>query len=129
MAENKVTFSFLEGIPARERIKQRLTKLWNYERFSVPRKRGGRYFYERNSGLQNQRVLYVTDALRRRAAQLLFNPNALAADGTVALAGYSVSEDGALMAYGLFARWGPTGRSGAFATWRQARIVTICLSG
>src|SRR5438105_4511155 len=62
-AENKVTMSFLETIPQRASIKERLTTLWNYERFGVPQRQGGRYFFTRNSGLQNQRVLYVAETL------------------------------------------------------------------
>ena len=62
-AENKVTFAFLEAIPARPRLRERLTKLWDYEKFGVPSKEGGRYFYTRNSGLQNQSVLYTTTSL------------------------------------------------------------------
>src|SRR6266567_3564223 len=58
-AENKLTFSYLNEIPAREKIKQRLTKLWNYERYGVPFKEGNNYFYSRNSGLQNQSVYYA----------------------------------------------------------------------
>ena len=56
-AQNKLTQSYLSGIPGRDAIKARLTKLWDYERFSVPFKEGGRYFYSRNDGLQNQSVL------------------------------------------------------------------------
>ena len=101
-AENKVTFGFLNGIPAREAIKGRLTKLWDYEKFGVPYKEGGRYFYSRNSGLQNQGVLYTTPALDGEP-RVLLDPNTLSADGTTALAGTAVSDDGALMAYGLAA--------------------------
>lgn len=101
-AQNKVTFDYLGRIPQREGIKVRLTKLWNYERFGVPFKQGGRYFYSRNDGLQNQSVLYVADSLEAEP-RVLLDPNTLSKDGTVALAGYSVSEDGRLMAYGLSA--------------------------
>ena len=67
-AENKVTFAFLEAIPARaRRSRSGSPKLWDYEKFGVPRKEGGRYFYTRNSGLQNQSVLYTADVARRRA--------------------------------------------------------------
>src|SRR5689334_3832109 len=52
-AENKVTFGYLEKIPERARIRERLTKLWNYERYGVPFKDGGRYFFTKNDGLQN----------------------------------------------------------------------------
>src|SRR6185295_1733555 len=81
-AQNKVTQAYLGQIPAREAIKQRLTKLWNYERYSVPYKEGGRYFYSRNDGLQNQSVLY-TMAKLSDTPRVLLDPNTLAADGTV----------------------------------------------
>jgi prolyl oligopeptidase len=99
-AENKVTNAFLETIPERGRIKERMTKLWNYERFGAPFKQGGRYFYTHNSGLQNQRVLFVIDSLKGEPRMLL-DPNTLSKDGTVSLAGYAVSDDGRLLAYGL----------------------------
>ncbi|HEY3899199.1 MAG TPA: prolyl oligopeptidase family serine peptidase [Chthoniobacter sp.] len=99
-AENKVTFAYLSTIPQREEFKQRLTKLWNYERFGVPEHQGGRYFFTHNSGLQNQRVLFVADKLQSKP-RVLLDPNTLSTDGTVALAGYAPSEDGALLAYGL----------------------------
>ncbi len=99
-AENKITFGFLEAIPQREPLKQRLTKLWDFEKFSVPFEDGGRYFFLRNSGLQNQSVLYTTDSLEGTPRALL-DPNALSKDGTVALAGLSVSFDGAKLAYAL----------------------------
>lgn len=99
-AQNKLTFGWLEQIPAREKIKARLTELWNYERFGLPSKRGGRYFYTRNDGLQNQAVLYVADSLHGEP-RLLLDPNKLSSDGTVSLSGTAVSEDGAYLAYGL----------------------------
>ncbi|TFW29814.1 S9 family peptidase [Massilia arenosa] len=101
-AQNKVTQAYLGQIPQREAIKQRLTKLWNYERYSVPFKEGGRYFYSRNDGLQNQSVLYTMKTLAD-SPRLLLDPNTLAADGTVALAGMAVSPDGKLLAYGTAA--------------------------
>lgn len=99
-AQNKVTFGFLEQVPERARIKERMTALWNYERFGVPFKLGGRYFYSRNDGLQNQSVLYTLKTLDQEPT-LLLDPNKLSTDGTVALSGYAISEDGNLMAYGL----------------------------
>ncbi|MDC8756702.1 prolyl oligopeptidase family serine peptidase [Janthinobacterium fluminis] len=102
VAQNKLTQSYLGQIPGREAIKQRLTKLWNYERFSVPIKEGGRYFYTRNDGLQNQAVLYTVKSLAD-TPRLLLDPNTLAADGTVALAGMSVSPNGKYLAYGTAA--------------------------
>ena len=101
-AENALTFGFLETIPARERIAQRLTTLWNYERYGAPSLQGGRYFYGKNDGLQNQSVLYVAESLDAEP-RVLLDPNTLSADGTVALAGTAVSEDAAYMAYGLSA--------------------------
>ena len=101
-AQNKVTQSYLGQIPERETIKQRLTKLWNYERYSVPYKEGGRYFYSRNDGLQNQAVLYTMKSLSDEPRMLL-DPNKLAADGTVALSGVAVSPNGKYLAYGTAA--------------------------
>ncbi len=98
-AENKVTFAYLDTIPERAQIKDRLTKLWNFERYTAPAKEGGHYFYGKNNGLQNQNVLYVTDKLSDDG-RVLLDPNTLRADGTVALAGTSVTDDGKLMAYG-----------------------------
>jgi prolyl oligopeptidase len=99
-AQNKVTFAYLNQIPEREQIKKRLTELWNYEKYSAPFKRGDKYFYYKNDGLQNQSVLYVADSLNDKG-RVLLDPNKLSADGTVALSGLSISDDGKLMAYGL----------------------------
>ncbi|HVG39449.1 MAG TPA: prolyl oligopeptidase family serine peptidase, partial [Pyrinomonadaceae bacterium] len=101
-AENKLTFSYLEQIPQRAQIKARLQKLWNYEKYGVPFKRGDRYFLTKNDGLQNQSVLYSMKALDGELIPLL-DPNKLSADGTVALSGFDVSDDGRLLAYGLAA--------------------------
>lgn len=101
-AQNKVTQAYLGQIPERETIKQRLTKLWNYERYSVPYKEGGRYFYSRNDGLQNQAVLYTMKSLAD-TPRVLLDPNTLAADGTVALSGTAVSPNGKYLAYGVAA--------------------------
>lgn len=100
--ENRVTFSWLAQVPARERIRQRLTTLWNYERYGLPHKKGGRYFYTHNDGLQNQSAIYVLERLDAQP-RLLIDPNTLSADGTVALTDWVASEDGKLLAYGLAA--------------------------
>src|SRR5712675_423439 len=99
-AENKVTFCYLEQIQFRQAIKDRMTKLWNYERYTVPFKEGGRYFYTRNDGLQNQNVLYTATSLNGEP-KVLLDPNALSSDGTIALSGRAISKDGKLLAYGL----------------------------
>ena len=99
-AENKLSFGFLAAIPARSTLKDRLTKLWNYEKYGVPFKEGNRYFYLRNSGLQNQSVLYTVTSLDA-SPQVVLDPNTLSTDGTVAVSGMQVSEDGNLLAYSL----------------------------
>ena len=101
-AQNEVTFGYLNEIPAREKIKPRLTQLWDYEKYSIPFKQGNRYFYFKNNGLQNQSVLYKLTSLDAEP-QVLLDPNTLSEDGTVALSGIAISEDGLLMAYGLSA--------------------------
>ncbi len=99
-AQNRVTFRFLERIPERPRLRQRLTQLWNYERYGLPFREGGRYFFTRNDGLQNQSVLYVAESLDA-PPRVLLDPNALSPDGTVALTGVAVSRDGRRLAYGV----------------------------
>ena len=99
-AENQVTERFLETLPLRQWFKDRMTALYNYERFGLPRKKGSRYFYTRNTGLQNQSVLYVRDGLAGEAKQLI-DPNGWSADGATALAEWTPSEDGKLLAYSI----------------------------
>ncbi len=114
-AENHLTFGFLNDIPERAQIKARLTKLWNYERFSAPFKEGNRYFYSKNNGLQNQSVLYTVTSLDG-APQVLLDPNTLSTDGTVALNGLRVSDDGRLLAYGL---------STSGSDWQEWRVRDV----
>ncbi|GHV49984.1 prolyl endopeptidase [Bacteroidia bacterium] len=97
-AENKVTDEYLAKIPFREQVRQRLTSLINYERIGSPSKKNGKYYFFRNSGLQNQSVLYVKETLDGEA-QVLLDPNTLSNDGTVALTGTSFSHDGKYLAY------------------------------
>jgi prolyl oligopeptidase len=99
-AENKLTFDYLATIPERKKIKDKLTALWNYEKFTVPFHDGGRYFFSKNTGLQNQNVVFTSDKLPD-AGKVLIDPNTLSKDGTVALAGMEVTDDGKLLAYGL----------------------------
>ncbi|MEH2253906.1 prolyl oligopeptidase family serine peptidase [Nostoc sp.] len=109
-AQNQVTYGYLSEIPTREKIKQRLTKLWDYEKYGIPFKEGEslqdgsteRYFYFKNDGLQNQSVLYTLKTLEDQP-KVLLDPNKLSEDGTVALSGLSISEDAKLLAYGLSA--------------------------
>lgn len=99
-AENKVTFAFLESIPQRDAIKKRITALYDFEKFSAPFKEGGKYFYTYNTGLQNQSVLFIQDALGSEG-RVLIDPNTWSKDGTVAMSGLAVSEDGKYAAYGV----------------------------
>jgi prolyl oligopeptidase len=98
--ENALTFSYLEKLPGRAAIKSRLTELWNYEKFTPMEKAGNHYFYFRNSGLQNQSVLYVKDGLAG-TPRVLLDPNTYRADGTAALRGESPSWKGNLYAYAV----------------------------
>ncbi|OWK40603.1 prolyl oligopeptidase family serine peptidase [Fimbriiglobus ruber] len=99
-AENKVTATYLDAIPERDAIKARITELWNYEKISAPSKQGGKYFFSRNDGLQNQSVLLVQDTLDSEP-RVLLDPNTLSKDGTVALAGFIPSDDAKYAAYGI----------------------------
>ncbi len=114
-AQNEVTFGYLEQISERKAIQERLTSLWDYEKFSVPREEGGRYFYRRNDGLQNQSVLYTARSLDD-SPRVLIDPNRLSADGTVALGATAVSDDGNRMVYGT---------SAAGSDWVEFRVRDI----
>ena len=117
-AENKLTFAFLSSIPQRAAIRERLTKLWNYEKYGVPFKEGNRYFYTRNSGLQNQSVLYTVNTLDAQP-QMVLDPNTLSADGTVAVSGLQVSPDGKLLAYSL---------SASGSDWQEWKVRDVTTS-
>ncbi len=97
-AQNKVTFDYLATIPFRDKIKERLTKIWNFAKCSAPSKKKNYYFYSKNSGVQNQSVLYVQEGLAG-TPRILLDPNTLAADGTASLGSTSVSKDAKYMAY------------------------------
>ncbi|MBX3394220.1 MAG: S9 family peptidase [Phycisphaerae bacterium] len=114
-AENKVTFAYLESIPEREKIRARLEKLWNFERFGTPIKRGNRYFFSRNDGLQNQSVMYVMDGLNGEP-RILLDPNTLSSDGTVSLASFDVDQDGTKVVYGV---------SDGGSDWRTFRVREV----
>src|SRR5688572_9385970 len=114
-AQNKVTFGWLGQVQGRESIRRRLTELWNYERYGLPHKRGGKYFYTWSDGLQNQNAVYVVDRLDAQP-RLLLDPNTLSADGTVALTTWVSSEDGKLLAYGL---------AGAGSDWEEWHVLEV----
>ena len=97
-AENEVTYGYLEKIEFREDIKERFTELWNYPKYGVPFKEGGKYFFSKNDGLQNQSVLYIQEELDAEP-KVLLDPNELSEDGTIALATSAVSKDGKFLAY------------------------------
>ena len=114
-AQNARTEEFLAGIADREPLRKRLTELWDFERFGVPRKEGSRLFYSRNDGLQDQSVLWVQDA-PGAAPRVLLDPNGLSKDGTVALVQWEPSRDGSLLAYGL---------SSAGSDWVEWRVREV----
>ena len=92
-AQNEVTFGYLEALPNRARLLNGLTELWNYERFGAPFKKGGRYFFFKNDGLQNQSVLYKQESLDAEP-EVLLDPNTLAEEGTAALSMLALSDNG-----------------------------------
>ncbi len=114
-AQNELTFGFLANLPQRSRFRDRLTALWNYERVGVPVKEGGRYFFSRNSGLQNQAVFLVQESPASEP-RVLIDPNTLAADGTVALTTTQVSRDG---------RWVGYGTATAGSDWNEFRVRSV----
>jgi prolyl oligopeptidase len=97
-AQNEVTFSYLAKISYRDKVKERLTSLWNFETMQAPFKKADKYFFFKNNGLQNQDVLYIQNSLTEEP-KVLLDPNTLSEDGTIALGGYSVSNDGKYLAY------------------------------
>ncbi len=98
-AHNEVTRAYLDAIPQREPLKQRLTKLWNYPKYSAPSKEGNYYYFWKNDGLQNQSVLYRQATLDSEP-ELVIDPNKLSEDGTLALTSTTFTRDGTLMVYG-----------------------------
>jgi prolyl oligopeptidase len=111
-AQNKVTFDYLDRLPLRETFRKRITELWNYPRVGVPVHEGDRYFFERNTGLQRQAVLFMTSSLTAEPA-VVIDPNALWPDGATSLAQWSPSPDGRQLAYAL---------SEGGADWETVRV-------
>lgn len=114
-AQNEVTFGYLEGIEERDRIRKELTRLWNYERYGIPSERGKRYFLSKNDGLQNQSVLYWMDDLEGEM-KVLLDPNTLSKDGTVAVSGLAITDDGEHIAYAL---------SSAGSDWKEWHVREV----
>lgn len=114
-AQNAVTTAYLDALPGRQHIADRLAELWNYERFGLPTAREGRYFFSRNDGLQDQSVYMVQDGLDGEARPLI-DPNSWTEDGTTALAGAAPSPDGSLVAY-LVQEGG--------SDWRTIRVIDV----
>ena len=114
-AQNQVTDAYLATLPGRDIFKQRLTALFDYERFGIPTHKGDRYFYSHNSGLQNQAVLYVRDSLNGQG-RVLIDPNAWSADGATALGEWVPSEDGSKLLY--------TVQDGG-SDWRTVKVLDV----
>jgi prolyl oligopeptidase len=113
--ENAVTNAYLATLPGRDIFAARLKQLLNYERVGVPVKKGGRYFYLRNAGLQNQAVLYVRDSVNGEG-RVLIDPNGWSKDGATALAEWSPSEDGTKLLYAV--------QDGG-TDWRSVKVLDV----
>jgi prolyl oligopeptidase len=114
-AQNEVTYNYLEQIPYRDKIAQRLETLWNYERMGVPYQEGGRYFFFKNDGLQDQSILYMKKTLDSEP-EVVIDPNQFSEDGSVALMDFSVSHDGHYIAYAI-------SRGGS--DWREVYVMNL----
>ena len=99
-AQNAVTFGYLESIPFRDKIRERLTKIWDFPKQGAPFKEGGRYYFFKNDGLQNQDVVYMKENLDGEE-KIVLDPNTFSDDGTVALTNFSPSRDGKYIGYGI----------------------------
>ncbi len=114
-AENAVTHAYLEKIPFRQGIIDRLTEIWNYPRYRTPEKKGDLYYFRKNDGLQNQDVLYVKEG-EDGEVKVVLDPNTLSEDGTVALSSWNLSKDGKYMGY-LIARAG--------SDWQEIFVMNL----
>lgn len=114
VAENKSTFEYLDQIPFRKKIKDRLEEVWNYERVSVPFREGGLTYFYKNDGLQNQSILYRLD--KNGNEELVLDPNKFSTDGTSSLGGLDFSKDGKYFAYQI---------SEGGSDWRKVKIRNV----
>ncbi|MEM7235286.1 MAG: prolyl oligopeptidase family serine peptidase, partial [Planctomycetota bacterium] len=114
-AENELTDAYLAEIPEQERIRKRLESLWDYDKYGLPFYEGGRYFFAKKTGLQNQSVLHTQDELGGES-RVLLDQNKLSEDGTASASGYSVSPNGKLLAYSV---------SEGGSDWRVIRVRDI----
>ncbi|GEO02796.1 prolyl endopeptidase [Adhaeribacter aerolatus] len=112
-AQNKVTFNYLGQIPFRDKIKERLTKIWNYPKYGTPFKRGENYYFYKNDGLQNQSILYVQKGLNG-TPEVFIDPNKFSTDGTTSLTTVSFSKDNKYVAYGT---------SGGGSDWNEFYVL------
>jgi prolyl oligopeptidase len=117
IAQNQVTDKFLEAMPQRLPARRIYTELYNFERFGIPFQEGGRYFWSRNDGLQQQNVIYTAKSLKDTPVVAL-DPNTMSKDGTVALSGIVPSRDGKLLAYGV------AGAGSDWQTWKVRDLAT-----
>lgn len=114
-AENQVTSEYFSKIPFREKIKGRLTELWNYTSMGTPFKEGGKYFFFKRDPQQNQRVLFIQDNLNSEP-RVLLDPNKLSTDGTIAVSEVSVSKNGKYLAYSI---------ADGGSDWRKIKVLEI----
>lgn len=115
-AQNKVSFGYLETIPYRDELKEKLTELWNYERVGAPSETGNYTYFSKNDGLQNQSVIYrfKTDGGSMEEAEVFLDPNNFAKDGSTSLGGMSFTKDGSLCAYQI---------SEGGSDWRKVIVI------
>ena len=113
--QNNVTFSYLSEIPFREKVKNRLAQIWNYERYSDPEKHGDYYIFEKNDGLQEQSILYIQKGMDGIPEELI-DPNTLSSDGSVSLTDVYFSKNNKYLSYGI-------SRGGS--DWREFYVMNI----
>lgn len=112
-AENKVTFAYLDKIPYRKQLKDRLEKLYNYPKYGAPFRNGEYYYYSKNSGLQNQNVIYRQKGLDGQS-EVFLDPNTFSADGTVAMRAFALSKDG---------KYAALGKSSGGSDWQEYVVM------